>query len=189
MNVAIKTLPLLLGFAIVGCGPKPQQAAMPPDTQLPDWFLNPPTQNQFVGANCQEFSGNIDIDKQASVAGARFELAQQVDGAVRGLVETFANKTTTNRGMAIGADMSAVSQQRTEQSLKGAVIEKVEMGKINGRTQICTLVTLNPERTKALFKNIMQDTGATLSAQDEDVQFQKFLAAQARDRMDKAFSK
>lgn len=183
MKVFTKSLPLVMAAALAACA---SNKSLPPDSQLPDWVLNPPIQNQFAGASCVNFSGQMDIDQQAATAQSRVKIAQQMQISVDNLVETMQNRTDVNNGIAAGADFSSVSRQLAQQSLKGAILEKTAFGKIDDRQQLCTLVTLNGERSKALFKGIVEKSGANLSAQDEDVQFQKFLAAQARDRLDKA---
>ncbi|KGD66227.1 hypothetical protein Y5S_00699 [Alcanivorax nanhaiticus] len=171
-----------------GCANKEvNETATPDDIKLPVWVLNPPNQEQFVGTDCMAFNGNMNITKQASSANSRLELANQIGVAVDGLAETMANRTGVGNGeTAEGSDFTSVSEQLTQQSLNGSVLEAVDFGTIEGKTQLCTMWVLNGERSKALFKNLVKASGASLNAQDEDVLYQKFLSSQARERLDAA---
>lgn len=179
---------LTCAVLVTGCANKQvTDSPVPDDISLPAWVLDPPNEEQFVGTDCMAFNGNMNITKQASSANARLELANQISLAVDGLAETMSNRTGTGSGDASeGSDFTSVSEQLTEQSLNGAILESVAFGKIEGETQLCTMWVLNGERSKALFKNLVSARGATLSAQDEDVMYQRFLSSQARERLDAA---
>ncbi|MAX55629.1 MAG: hypothetical protein CL537_09000 [Alcanivoracaceae bacterium] len=179
---------LFCAVLVTGCANKNVDVTpVPDDITLPDWVLNPPNDAQFVGTDCTAFNGNMNISKQASSANARLELAQQISVAVDSLVETMANRTGTGSGRAAeGSDFTAVSEQLTEQSLDGAILDAVAFGKIEGDTQLCTMWVLNGDRSRALFDSLVSAQGATLDARDEDVLYQQFLSSQARQRLDAA---
>lgn len=180
--------PLVLVAALAACSSSPTDS-LPDDMELPAWYLSPPIENQFVGTNCQEFTGHLDIDKEASAAASRVALATQLNSAVRVLTENRIARTNTGNGVSVGSNFEQNAEQKAEASLRGAILSKVEMGKVDGKRQICTLVVLNPQQTKALFKDIMADAGETLDQRDEDVLYQQFLAAQGQAKLQNAFSK
>lgn len=183
----LKACSLVLAAAIAGCA-----SNNPSDTAaiaLPSWISNPTIEDGIASSTCVRSSGHFNIDQKQAIAEARQGLAQQIQTRVRAMDETYQNNTLTEDGTTAGGVFESVSQQVTEQNLRGAVPERIEIIKIGDTLQTCAMVVMKPDQTKALFDKLVAQSGVTLSAQDERVLFQQFKAQQARDRLEAQFTR
>lgn len=175
-----RSIPLALAIALTGCASNGVDKAM----NLPDWVANPTIEDGIASSTCVQSSGHFNIDRKQAIAEARQGLAQQIQTRVEAMDETYSNSTLTEDGTTAGGVFESVSRQVTNQNLSGAVPERVEMVNLGDTTQLCAMVAMRPDQTRALFDQLVEQSGAKLDAQDERVLFQQFKAEQARDRLD-----
>ncbi len=178
---------LALNTLLVGCASTEadQKSAA---NQLPEWVLNPVVEGGLAAAECVKFSGNISVDQKMVIANARASLAQQIDSKVKAMDKTYAHRTDSQDASDTGSTFESVSKQIANQSLAGSRAKKFAMTQINGVDHYCGLVTLTEQDTKLLFNNIVAQSKANISAQDEAFLYEEFRAQKAQDELEKELS-
>jgi hypothetical protein len=153
---------------------------------VPTWILSPQIEDGIAESACVAWSGNISIDKDEASHIARDRLAKQIDVRAAGMTKAFSDKTTTSAGMNTGTTFESVSRQIFDQTLIGSRPTKVGLFTIDKKKQFCVMIEINPEKTKALYSDIVVASGEQLSAEDNSVLFQQFKAWKAQGELDKA---
>ena len=176
---------LITVVSLHGCASKIDDGGI----TLPDWVLNPTVENGIAATSCVKWSGDIDLDRKASLASARQELAQQIQLRVQSMDELYQRKVEATAGAVRGNVFESVSRQVTDMELKGSVPEKVQPVKFDDEQRLCTQVVMRPDATRELFSKLVAASGEAISAQDEALLFEEFKASQARARMDEALAR
>ncbi|MCQ3829674.1 hypothetical protein HXX02_09465 [Microbulbifer elongatus] len=188
MRIRSAVLTLLAGsLTLAGCGSNPD--APVGNLGLPGWVMQPEVEDGLAETACVPFSGHLSIDKQQATAMARSGIAQQISVKVKAMDKVYNRRTDTAGGRDIGANFESVSKQVTERSLTGTKATKTDIFDIDRKRQLCTMVTLEPEKTKAVFENILADSGRQLDPQDEAVLYEEFRAAKAQQELEKELSR
>lgn len=173
---------LLSALFLAACQPLSVERA----ASVPDWVAAPQVKEGLAATSCVAYSGHFDIDKKQAIANARQELVQQISLRVKTLDETYARKTQAAGGAVAGGVFESVSRQVAEETLSGSVPEKVAVLTIAGKEQMCAMVTLQPERTRTLFAQLVSAAKVSLAAQDEAALYEEFKAFKAQERLDRA---
>lgn len=176
---------LMAAATLHGCASKVDDGGI----SLPDWVLNPTIEDGIAATSCVKWSGDLDLDKKASMASARQELAQQIQLRVQSMDELYQRKVEATAGAVRGNVFESVSRQVTDLELQGSVPEKVQPVKFDDEQRLCTQVTMRPDATRNLFNKLVAASGENLTPQDEAVLFEEFKASQARARMDEALTR
>lgn len=155
--------------------------------ELPSWVSMP---NQEVGegalaaTECVADNAGMSILKSKATALARAGIAQQIDINVQAMDKTYQSLTESGEESESGSTFESVSKQVTEQSLQGAIPERV--GYITGRDgseQLCVMVVLSPEKNRKVFESIMQASDRQVGPGSEDILYQEFRAGRAQDEL------
>ncbi|WP_440055850.1 hypothetical protein ACSLBF_06795 [Pseudoalteromonas sp. T1lg65] len=171
------------------CSSTQDDAASSPRVNIPEWVLNPTIEDGIAAADCVSYSGNISIDQKMAVANARLALAQQIETRIEGLDKTFSNRTDANDETTVGGTFSSVSKQLTKQSLSGSRVLKADVVDISNKDYFCALVTLSPEQTKELFKDLVKESKRSIDPQDEKFLYQEFKAFKAEQDLEKEIAR
>jgi len=174
-----------MGLAACGSNDSKDQESKP-SINIPSWVMSPILDNGLASTECVKWSGNMSIDKKQAVANARAGLAKQIDIKVKAMDKTYARKTETGDKMVTSNVFESVSKQVTEQNLVGSRPERVEVIDIAGENNLCAMVTLKPELTQKLFNDLVKQSGASLSPQDETILFEEFKSYKAHQELDDA---
>ncbi len=177
-------MPVAAAVFLAACSSTPKQGANELTSSIPAWVLNPVIDDGIAATACVNFSGNMNIDKSQTVASARAGIAKQITVKVKAMDKTYARKTETGDKLVTSNVFESVSKQLAEQSLVGSRPEKVEIVDIAGKQQLCTMVTLKPEVTEKLFKDIVKNSGQQVAAQDEAILFEEFKAHKAQQELE-----
>jgi hypothetical protein len=184
---------LTAGVAIVmlsACASKQETTApaAATSTKLPSWVLNPIIENGIADTQCVQTTADFNVLKNKATALARAELTKQIEVNVKAMDKTYQRLTDTAQGSSTGSDFESVSRQLASQTLSGSRTTQVDYVDFpDGTQKLCVLVTLSPELTETLFKNIVKQSGRNISPKDEAVLYERFLAKKAGEEMDKEF--
>ena len=152
----------------------------------PEWFYNPVIENGIAAASCVPIPGaNISVAQKQATANGRANLAMQIDTRVRAMDKTYDRVTNTNEGASIGGTFESVSKQVANQNLVGSRAVKFERVIDGDNKMMCALVTLNPESTNNLFKDLVKAAEVNLSSENESVLKEQFLAYKAQQELEK----
>ena len=165
----------------------PAAAPAPNVPNLPEWVLNPVIEGGIASAECVPASSDFSLDRNQATAQGRAEISKQLGLKVQAMDKTYQNKVTTAGGVSNGNTFESVSKQVSEQYIKGSKASKVEYVMINGKNNMCVLVTLDPNSSKKLFDAIVDGSNQQVSPQDKDVLYQEFKAYKAQEDLAKQF--
>ncbi|AGH82060.1 hypothetical protein PCNPT3_10610 [Psychromonas sp. CNPT3] len=181
MLLKYKLIGLSTLFLLSACASDPAQETSVGD--IPSWILNPQVEEGIAVAECVLFSGNMSIDKQQVLAIARTSLAQRIETRVSAMDKIYREKIEVKTGVQSGSTFSSVSKLITEQVLVGTTPLKMDITKIAGKDNLCVLMAMGQESTKALFESLVTKADRPMSADQEDVLYQEFKAQRANDEL------
>ncbi|MGB1455617.1 hypothetical protein [Spongiibacter marinus] len=156
---------------------------------LPQWVMNPYIDDGFASAQCVPYSNNMSIDRQLALANARTDLAQQLETKVAVLDKVFRERTDVSSGVSSGSTFSSVAKQLTQQTLIGTRAERVEFVEIDGKKNLCVLVTMGRDKTLALFDNMLAASERQVQPDTREVLLQQFKGAQAQQELNEEMAR
>jgi hypothetical protein len=174
-----------LGCALImaGCASGPTEEASRESVSasgLPSWVMNPNIEDGFASTQCVPASGNMSIDRQLALANARTDLGQQLETKVAVIDKVFRERTDVSSGISTGSTFTSTAQQLSQQTLFGTRPEKVDYIDINGKKNLCVMVTMGREKTLALFDGLLDASNRNVQADVREVMLQQFKGAQAQ---------
>lgn len=192
----LKSLKLLAVAASVsalsGCFQN-QTSQEPVATQapIPDWVTSPVVENGIADTQCLIAEPGVGMNylKTSGTALARGELAKQIGVRVKAMDKTYQRLADTKDGTSTGSSFESVSKQVTDKHLSGS--RAIKMGYVQlppeNKQNFCVMVAMDPATTKALFEDLVQESGNNLSPQNEAVLYERFLAEKAMQEMEAEF--
>jgi len=193
MNIRNIMLAVAITIFLMACGSNkvaPPKVEAPVKIKLPSWVGVPFVENGLADAQCVDNTGSMSILKSKATALARAEIARQIGIQVKAMDKTFQNLTDTTEGSTSGSTFEAVSKGVTQQRLSGTRAVKVEYIDFPDNTQkLCVMVTMESKLAEELYEAIVKSSGRQLSAKNNAVLYQKFLAAQAEKQMEEELEK
>jgi hypothetical protein len=156
---------------------------------VPRWVLNPNVENALAAASCVPWSGNLSIDKAQSLAMARAEISQQINLKVSVLDKMYQRKLEADGKQNTGGTFEQVSKQISQQTLVNTKADKVEFAKIDGKKQLCTLVTLSENKSDLLFEKLVNKSGAMIDPTSKTALYEEFRAKKATEELEKELQK
>jgi len=188
LNNILKGLSSVVAFSLLGACASQPPAPEAQKTKLPDWVLMPIIENGIADTQCVQTTADFNILKNKATALARAELAKQIEIKVKTMDKTYQRLTDTNEGSSTGSTFESVSKQLANKTLSGSRATKVDYIDFPDNTQkLCVMVTMSPELTESLFKNMVKESGRNISPQNEAVLYERFLAKKAADEMEAEF--
>ncbi|HTO19864.1 MAG TPA: hypothetical protein VL129_12045 [Pseudomonas sp.] len=175
-------LTALTAAVLTGCGSKPAA----PTSSLPDWVMSPVVEGGIAATDCVSSSGNFSIDRSQATANARAALTKEINLKVAAMDKTYGSRTDAAGKTQVGSSFESVSRQVAQQQISGSKAVKVDFVDMDGQRQLCVMVAIQPEATKALYDSIIQQSQRKLSAQDEDILYQEFRASKAQNELSEA---
>jgi hypothetical protein len=171
---------------ISGCASAPEKST----TSLPEWVTAPNVEDGFTDTQCVESNAAMSTLKSKATALARAEIVKQIDIQVKAMDKTYAGLTEAEEGSSAGTTFESVSKQVASQNISGSRATRTEYVDFpDGTQQLCVQVILDPELTKDMYSNITGQSGRKLSAQDDAILWQQFMAHKAQQEMDAELSK
>ena len=175
---------------LFGCAaqqPVTQQPA-PATSSLPSWVMNPVVENGIADTQCVLAKPGIGMNylKNQATTLARAELAKQINVKVKAMDKTYQRLTDTTQGQEVGGTFESVSKQVAQQALSGSrAIQMDYVTMPGGEQNFCVMAALPPELTNTLFKELVSQSGAQLSPQNEGVLYEQFMAHKAQQELEK----
>jgi len=186
--MSLKTLSLSSLVFLAACSTTP-----PVETTsvgvIPSWILNPQVEDGIAVSECVLFSGNMSIDKQQALANARTSLAQRIETRVSAMDKSYRDKVEVASGVESGSTFSSVSKQITQQTLVGTTPIKTDVVKIAGKDNLCVLMAIGQQSTKAIFDELIGKAERPMTANQQDVLYAEFKAQRAEDQLDAELQK
>jgi hypothetical protein len=108
------------------------------ETNFPDWFNNPHSNNALVAAECVKFKGNISLTKTKAHTMALANIAAQIETSI---VEVINSSVTMDNGKNT-TNFKAKTIASVRQTLNGAKISKIEKATIYGKQHLCLQLSL-----------------------------------------------
>lgn len=188
MKIKTKILSLSMLALLTACSSnQPEESTS--IGKIPSWVLSPEVEDGIAVSECVLYSGSLSIDKQQAVANARASLAQRIETKVSVMDKSYKDKVTIDSNVQTGSTFSSVSKQISSQTLRGTNPMKVDIININEKDNLCVLVAVGQESTKALFDNLVNASGRKMSPKQKDILYQEFKAQKAEDQLDAELEK
>jgi len=156
---------------------------------IPSWILNPQIEDGIAVSECVLFSGNMSIDKQQALANARTSLAQRIETRVSAMDKSYRDKVEVASGVESGSTFSSVSKQVTQQTLVGTNPIKTDIVQIAGKDNLCVLMGIGQQSTKAIFDELIGKAELPMTASQKDVLYAEFKAQRAEEQLDAELEK
>jgi len=154
-------------------------------SSLPEWVSSPYVEGGFASTQCVENNASMSVLKTKAAALARADIAKEISLNVNAMDKTFLSLSESVDGQAEGSSFESVSKQVTSQRLSGSRQARTDFVKFpNGIDQLCVMVTLDPEKTKGLYDDIVGTSGRRVSAQTDSILWQEFKAHKAQQELD-----
>lgn len=184
----LKGMMVAAGAALlVGCASNKPNDDSASKMTLPDWVVMPQQQvgeGGLAATECVADNAGMSILKSKATALARAGIAQQIQINVQAMDKTYQSLTERGEESEAGSTFESVSKQVTDQSLQGAIPERV--GYVSGRNGddlFCVMVVLAPEKNRKVFESIMQASDRQVGPDSEALLYQEFRAERAQDEL------
>lgn len=168
---------------LAGCASGPKEKEAKSQSNVPDWIMTPSVENGIAASECVKSSGDLSIDKSKGTALGRQALAQQIDTRVESMEKTYQRSVDASDDQDSGQTFVSVSKQLAEQNVRGSRIAKAQYVDIGGERNFCTMVTMNPEKTRDLFDQIVQQSDRDVPPESEETLYEQFKAKQAQQEL------
>lgn len=152
--------------------------------EIPTWILNPQVKDGIAVSECVTWSGSMSIDKQQAIANARASLAQRIETRVTVMDKSYRDKVEVEGAVQSGSTFSSVTKQITDQTLNGTTALKTDIAKIAGKDNLCVLVAIGQESTKALFDELVEKSGRPMTTPQKDLLYDEFKTQKAEAQLD-----
>jgi len=189
MQLRILSLSTLFFLAACSSTPEPPSVETTSVGVIPSWILNPQVDDGIAVTECVLFSGNLSIDKQQALANARTSLAQRIETRVSALDKSYRDKVEVASGTESGSTFSSVSKQVTQQTLVGTSPLKMDVVKIADKDNLCVLMAIGQQSTKAIFDELVNKAELPMTANQKDVLYAEFKAQRAEEQLDAELEK
>ena len=149
--------------------------------------MNPVVENGIADTQCVAAKPGIGINylKSQATSLARAELVKQIDVKVKAMDKTYQRLSDTKSGQSVGGTFESVSKQVANKNISGSRAINMDFITMpDGSRNFCVMVAMSPELTNSLFKELIKESGTNLSAQNEDVLYEQFLAHKAQQEME-----
>lgn len=173
-------LTALTAAVLTGCGSKPAEA---PKSSLPDWVMSPVVEGGIASTSCVQSTGNFSLDRSQATANARASLTKEIGVKVQAMDKEYQRSSTGGGQTETGSTFESVSRQVANEYIVGSRASKVDFVDIDGKRNLCVMVTMQPEATKGLFDSIMKQSKRKLSPQNEEILYEEFRAAKAQNEL------
>lgn len=167
---------LLMVFVVsmFGCGGGKK---MVKEDNVPDWFLNAPSDPDYLYAANSATSSRMQIAIDKAKSGARLAIAQQLEVKVKGLTKKFEEEIGSGDNTELNEFFSQTMKSITSQSLNGSRISKKEIdSESSGQYRAYVLMELPLNDLKAnIVKSVKKNKNL----------YERFRASKAFDEMNK----
>ncbi len=141
MHFAKLFIPVLMIIAFVaGCGGSKE--VTPPPSDVPDWYLNPPSDPNFLFAPKSASSADMQLSIEKATAEARADISRQMEVRVQSLVKKFDEEVGTGNDTQLLSQFTSASKQVTSNVLNGSKVKSQKVGREGNLYRAYVLVQL-----------------------------------------------
>lgn len=159
-----------VAFLLASCASNDSQ---PPTSELPDWYLNPPTaEDAIYGVGSAKMS-TLDSSRRMALSRARNDIAFQMNAAIESAIIDYAQEAGADGNNQVVNFVENISRQVTETTLQGTQTEEIERGPDG---TIYALISYP--------KNGFTQAASEAFSRNEDAAFAEFKADQALQYLD-----
>ena len=180
MNQFRASILLTAAITLIGC----QKEAVIQESMLPDWVTSPYIEGGIASTECVNYSGDMSMDKAQASALGRAELAKQLGIKVKAMDKSYKRRVKSAAGDTSGGTFESVSKQVAAQHLSGSAVRKANIVKVDGVSQFCAMVAIGPSTTQTLFKELVSQSGASVTPQDESALFEEFKSSKGQEALE-----
>ena len=145
-------------------------------SDMPDWFLTPPTAEDAYYGVGQAKKQNPSLTKKTATARARGEINEAISSNVSSLLKDFMQESGVSGNAEATEFSTSVIKQVSSNNLKGSTIEKVYVAK-DATIYILVVYSLNAAKQYSLD-----------AAKKEEALYNEFKANQGFDALEKAIN-
>jgi len=167
LSAAVVVLAIIAGCA---SAPAPSAAQVPSD--IPDFYLNPPTADDAIYGVGSAKMSKLDTSRRMAIARAREDIAFQMQATIQAAITDYAQEAGVDDNTQVISFVETISKQVTETTLSGAVTEQVAQG---ADGTVYALVSYS--------KNGYLESASEAFQRNEDAAFAEFKADQALQRL------
>ncbi len=116
---------LLALFVFSGCGGGSKQSMQSADTgNVPDWFVNPPSDPNYLYAANTQTSQDLQLAIDKATTGARSEIGRQIEAKLKSLQKKFTEETGSGEDAQLLQMFSQAEKTIVSTTLSGSKIKK-----------------------------------------------------------------
>ena len=123
---------LTIALLLISCGGSKSGLSDVSEGDIPDWYLNPPTDNEHFYAPKSATSQDMQLAIDKAATDGRVAIQQQVEAKVTGLQKKFDEETGVGKDAQLLQMFTSASKVVVSGSLSGSRIAKQKIGKDNG---------------------------------------------------------
>ena len=146
-------------------------------SSLPDFFLNPPSNPEYLYGVGNAQKANLSLARQTATARARDEIARAVSVKVSNMIKDFLQQSGVGESAQALEFTESVSKQVASTSLSGAVVKEVAQGD-DGMIYVLVEYPLSSVRQAALAE-----------AKKKEAQYTEFKARKSFEDLEKEIAK
>ncbi|MEW5814398.1 MAG: hypothetical protein AB1798_03245 [Spirochaetota bacterium] len=148
-------------------------SAEKPPSDIPDFYLNPPTADDAVYGVGSAKMAKLDMSRKMALARAREDIAFQIAASIKAAVTDYAQEAGVDDNNQVINFAETVSKQITNTKLTGAKTEKIAVGK-DGTIYALVMYPVN---------QFVKDAESEF-VRNEDAAFAEFKASEAVKRLE-----
>ena len=123
MRIAKMFVPvLMIVLLIAGCGGS-KEVTPAPASDVPDWYMNPPSDPNFLFAAKSAPSADMQLSIEKATAEARADISRQMEVRVQSLVKKFDEEVGTGNDTQLLSQFTSASKQVTSNVLNGSKVK------------------------------------------------------------------
>jgi hypothetical protein len=131
MRFAKMIVPLMMALLLLaGCGGGQQaQQQPPPASDIPDWFMNPPSDANFLFAAKTANSADMQLAIEKASAECRADISRQMEARVQSLQKKFDEEVGTGNDTQLLQQFTSASKIVTSNVLNGTKVKNQKVAK------------------------------------------------------------